>query len=59
MVYLVSLVIYDMDANITYESLYGVYRTRIRAMQAQVDALVDCAGDDSVVDVKVEPCLLQ
>lgn len=54
MVYLVSLVIRDSDANVTYESAEGAYRSHIRAMQAQVDALVEYSSDDSVVDVKVE-----
>lgn len=56
MVYLVFLVI--CDSNVTYESVEGVYRSHIQAMQAQVDALVAYASDDSVVDVKVEPYAL-
>lgn len=58
MVYLVSLVVHDCDANVTYEAIEGAYRTRIRAMQAQVDALVEYASDDSVVDVKVTPYVI-
>lgn len=58
MVYIVSLVIHDCDANVTYEAIEGAYSTHIRAMQAQVDALVEYACDDSVVDVKVTPYVI-
>lgn len=58
MVYLVSLVIHDPDANVTYESVESVHRSHIGAMQAQVDALVEYSSDDSVVDVKVTPHVL-
>ena len=58
MVYLVSLVIYDPDANVTYEAVESVHRSHISAMQAQVDALVEYSDDDSVVDVKVTPYVL-
>ena len=58
MVYLVSLVIHDPDADVTYEIVESAHRSHIGAMQAQVDALVECSSDDSVIDVKVTPYVL-
>ena len=58
MVYLVSLVVHDPDANVTYEAVESVHHSHISAMQAQVDALVEYSDDDSVVDVKVTPYVL-